>query len=61
MDNKRPAAVNVIEDFKGVFSDVEPGDTPEGHLWRQTNVLAVRNGELTSRCGLAILELDTLE
>lgn len=60
MDNKR-ASVNVIEDFKGVFSDVESGDVPEGALWRQLNALSIRNGEIVSRGGLKEVTLDMLE
>lgn len=60
MDSDR-VSVNLLEGFGGVFSDAEPNDVPEGKTWRQLNLLSIRNGELTTRGGLALLELDTLE
>jgi hypothetical protein len=60
MDGKR-VSVNLLEGFGGVFSDVDAGDVPDQKLWRQSNVMSVRNGELTTRGGLVDIELDTLE
>lgn len=60
MDNPR-ASVNMIENFKGVFSDTEPGNVPDGYLLRQLNVMSVRNNELVTRGGIVDIELDELE
>lgn len=60
MDTER-VNVDLLENFGGLFSDADPADVPEGKLWRQLNVLSIRNGELTTRGGLADLALDTLE
>jgi hypothetical protein len=60
VDSER-VSVNLLEGFDGVFSDAEAGAVPDQKLWRQNNVMSVRQGELTTRGGLVLIEFDVLE
>lgn len=59
--NVPPVIAEIIGDFKGMFSDCDPEDVPPETLHRQVNLMCVTQGVLTTRGGLKVLTMDTLE
>lgn len=59
--NKPPPQFEVMDEFKGQYSDSDPLDCPPGTMYRQFNMHSVINGQLTTRGGLKEITLDTLE
>lgn len=59
--NKPPLQYEVMDEFKGMYSDTDPLDCPKGTMYRQLNLLSITNGQLTTRGGLREITLDTLE
>lgn len=57
----QPVVFEAITEFKGQYSNTDPADCPEGTLLKQTNMLSILNGQLTTRGGLKIVTLDILE
>lgn len=50
-----------MKDFLGLYSDVSAEDCPPGGMQEQINILCVKQGELTTRGGLAVVTLTTLQ
>lgn len=61
MDSERPRPVSLMKDFLGLYSDVSAEDCPPGGMQEQINILCVKQGELTTRGGLAVVTLTTLQ
>lgn len=59
--NKPPVQFEVMDEFKGQYSDTDPLDCPSGTMFKQFNMLSITNGQLTTRGGLHEITLDTLE
>lgn len=53
--------VSVFKGFKGLISDVDSTDCPAEAMWRQLNLMVVKEGILESRGGVRELEFDILE
>ena len=59
--NKPPVAAETIPIFRGQHSDIDSSDMPPGYVEQQTNLMSVKNGQLTTRGGLKEILLDELE
>lgn len=58
--DQRPAQSVVTLEFKGMYSDCDYQDCPEGTMAQQINMMSVVNGQLTTRGGLKVVTLDTV-
>jgi hypothetical protein len=58
--NEPPRQLALIDDFVGMFSDVDPDDIPMGGSRLQINVGCIRQGELVTRHGLKECAFDVL-
>lgn len=59
--NAQPKVVEVLRQFQGLHSDFDPSDVPPQAFLRLSNMMQVKNGELTTRGGLVELETEELE
>jgi len=53
--------VEIFKVFAGLNSNSDPTDVPNNQLWRQENMMVIKEGQLTPRGGIVELQLQVKE
>lgn len=65
MNSKAPGqgqlVVEVFKVFGGLLSNADPTDVANNQLWKQSNLLILKEGQLTPRPGIVELQMQVKE